>query len=48
MKTFGMILTAVMMLVGLTSVAIAQQKDSDERRKAWSSFCGRDQIDRHG
>jgi len=30
MKTFGMILTAVMLLVGLTSVTIAQQKDSDD------------------
>jgi hypothetical protein len=31
MKTFGMILTAVMMLVGLTSATIAQQTDSDDK-----------------
>jgi hypothetical protein len=31
MKTFGMILTAAMLLVGLTSVTIAQQKDSDDK-----------------
>jgi len=31
MKTFGMILTAVMLLVGLTSATIAQQTDSDDK-----------------
>lgn len=31
MKTFGMILTTVMLLGGLTSVTIAQQKDSDDK-----------------
>ena len=31
MKTFGMILTAVVLLVGLTSVTVAQQKDSDDK-----------------
>ena len=31
MKTFGMILIAVMLLVGLTSATIAQQTDSDDK-----------------
>ena len=31
MKTFGMILTTVMLLGGLTSVTIAQQKESDDK-----------------
>ena len=31
MKTFGMILTTVMLLGGLTSVTLAQQKDSDDK-----------------
>ena len=41
MKTFGMILTAVMLLVGLTSVTIAQQKDSDDK----SAKAGRVTVD---
>ena len=47
MKLFRMMLTGIMLL-GLTSVAIAQQKDSDDGGTPGPSFCGRDQIDRHG